>query len=246
MAGRAGLLIIQPFKGAYTMSTQRFAAAILLLSGVAFASGTIEGTVSYSGTPPKPQKLNRKSDPVCAKKDFNDEIILLSKSGKELQNVLVRVKNAPAGQAPTEDVVVDQKDCMYRPRVQGAVEGQKIKVRNDDGTLHNVHTYEGTKTLFNQAQPPGSAPIERPLPKSADVVKLKCDVHPWMIGFVVINKSPYFAVTKEDGSFQIKDVPAGTYTIEAWHEKLGTKTQQVTVTEGKAAPAKFDFSDKKS
>jgi plastocyanin len=232
------------------MSTQRITAAIagamVLASGLAFAGGTIEGTVTFSGTAPKPQKLNRKSDPVCAKKDFNDESILLSKSGKELGNVLVRVKGAAAGKAPTEDVTVDQKDCMYRPRVQGAVDGQKIKVRNDDPTLHNVHTYEGTKTLFNQAQPPGSAPIEKPLPKTEDVVKIKCDVHPWMAAFVVVNKNPYFAVTKEDGTFQIKDVPAGTYTIEAWHEKLGTKTQQVTVTDGKAAQAKFDFSDKKS
>jgi hypothetical protein len=232
------------------MRSRRFtvslSALIALASSVAFAAGSIEGTVTFSGTPPKPQKLNRKSDPVCAKKDFNDEAILLSKTGKELQNVLVRVTTAPAGKLPTEDVNVDQKDCMYRPRVQGAVEGQKIKVKNDDPTLHNVHTYEGTKTLFNQAQPPGSAAIEKPLPKTGDVVKIKCDVHPWMAAFVILNKNPYFAVTKEDGSFQIKDVPPGTYTVEAWHEKLGTKTQQVTVTEGKPAQAKFDFSDKKS
>jgi len=233
------------------MNTQQFATslagAILLASGVAFAAGSIEGTVAFSGTPPKPQKLNRKSDPVCAKKDFNDEGILLSTNGKALQNVLVRVKDAaPSAKMPTEDVIVDQKDCMYRPRVQGAVVGQKIKVKNDDPTLHNVHTYEGTKTLFNQAQPPGSAPIEKPLPKTDNVVKVKCDVHPWMAAFVVLNKNPYFAVTKEDGSFQIKDVPAGAYTIEAWHEKLGTQTQKVTVTEGKPVQAKFDFSDKKS
>ena len=228
------------------MNTQRFTAslagAILLASGVAFAAGSIEGTVAFSGTPPKPQKLNRKSDPVCAKKDFNDESVLLSSSGKALQNVLVRVKDAPpSATAPTEDVMVDQKDCMYRPRVQGGVVGQKIKVRNDDPTLHNVHTYEGTKTLFNQAQPPGSAPIEKPLPKADDVVKVKCDVHPWMAAFVVLNKNPYFAVTKEDGSFQIKDVPAGTYTIEAWHEKLGTQDQQVTVTDAGTATVSFTF-----
>lgn len=230
------------------MRTQRLIASLAtLLASGAFAAGSIEGTVSFSGTAPKPQKLNRKSDPVCAKKDFNDESVLLSSNGKALQNVLVRVKDAPApAKMPTEDVKIDQKDCMYRPRVQGAVAGQKIKVQNDDPTLHNVHTYEGTKTLFNQAQPPSSAPIEKPLPKADDVVKVKCDVHPWMSAFVVLNKNPYFAVTKDDGSFQIKDVPPGTYTVEAWHEKLGTKTQKVTVTEGKPAEAKFDFSDKKS
>ncbi|HEX4804191.1 MAG TPA: carboxypeptidase regulatory-like domain-containing protein [Myxococcaceae bacterium] len=228
------------------MNTQRFTAslagAILLVSGVAFAAGSIEGTVAFSGTPPKPQKLNRKSDPVCAKKDFNDESVLLSSNGKALQNVLVRVKDAPpSAKMPTEDVMIDQKDCMYRPRVQGAVVGQKIKVRNNDPTLHNVHSYEGTKTLFNQAQPPGSAPIEKPLPKSDDLVKVKCDVHPWMAAFVVLNKSSYFAVTKEDGSFQIKDVPAGTYTIEAWHEKYGTQDQEVTLAASGTQTLDFTF-----
>src|SRR5262249_22257730 len=154
-------------------------------SGVAMAGGSISGTVAFTGTAPKPQKLNRKSDAFCAKKEFNDETILLAKDGKGLENVVVRVKNAPAGQAPSGHVVVEQKDCMYRPRVQTAVEGQKVMVKNDDPTLHNVHTYEGTKTLFNQAQPPQSAPIEKPLPKTGDVVKLKCDVHPWMAAYVV-------------------------------------------------------------
>jgi len=145
---------------------------------------------------------------------------------------------------PTSDVMVDQKDCMYRPRVQGAVEGQKIMVRNDDGTLHNVHTYDGTKTLFNQAQPPKSPAIEKPIPKTANVVKLKCDVHPWMIGYVIVSKSPYFAVSHDTGQFEIKDVPAGTYTVEAWHEKLGTKTEQVTVTDGQTSDVKFSFAMK--
>lgn len=220
-------------------------AACLLASGISLA-GTIEGVVNFSGPAPKPQKLNRKSDPICAKKEFDDETILTSKDGKTLQNVLVRVTgNVAGGKMPTGDVMVDQRDCMYRPRVQGAVEGQKIMVRNNDGTLHNVHTYDGTKTLFNQAQPPKSPPIEKPIPKTANVVKLKCDVHPWMTGFVVVSKSPFFAVSEANGKFEIKDVPAGSYTVEAWHEKLGTKTEQVTVAEGKPAEVKFTFADKK-
>ena len=221
------------------------AAASLLISGVSFGGGSISGTVSFTGTAPKPKKLNRKSDPICAKKDFDDETILVGKGGKGLENVLVRINSAvPGAKMPTGDVMVDQKDCMYRPRVQGAVEGQKITVRNDDGTLHNVHTYDGTKTLFNQAQPPKSAPIEKPLPKTANVVKLKCDVHPWMIGFVLVSKSPYFAVSQDTGQFEIKEVPAGTYTVEAWHEKLGTQTEQVTVADGQTANVKFTFAMK--
>jgi len=221
------------------------AAASLLVSGVSYGGGTISGTVSFTGTAPKATKLNRKSDPVCAKTEFDDETVLPGKGGKGLQNVLVRINSAvPGAKIPTSDVMVDQKDCMYRPRVQGAVEGQKIMVRNDDGTLHNVHTYDGTKTLFNQAQPPKSPAIEKPIPKTANVVKLKCDVHPWMIGYVIVSKSPYFAVSQNTGQFEIKDVPAGTYTVEAWHEKLGTKTEQVTVTDGQTSDVKFSFAMK--
>ena len=218
--------------------------SVVWAAGAAEAGGTISGIAGFSGAAPKAAKLNRKSDPICAKKEFTDETILLSKDGKALQNVVVRLKNGPAGPAPAGDVTVEQTDCMYRPRVQGAVEGQKIKVQNEDPTLHNVHTYDGTKTLFNQAQPPKSAAIERPLPKTDDVVKLKCDVHPWMTGYVVISKSPYFAVTTNSGKFEIKGVPAGTYTVEAWHEKLGTQTQQVTVTDGQTAEVKFAFAGK--
>jgi hypothetical protein len=235
------------------MKTQRIvsllAGASMLVGGSAFAAGSITGTVGFSGPAPKATKLNRKADPFCAKKDFDDESVMLSKDGKALQNVVVRItKNAPAGgKVPTEPVIIDQHDCMYRPRVQGAMQGQKIMIKNSDGTMHNVHSYLGTKTLFNQAQPPNAAPIEKPLKAdAADVLKLKCDVHPWMTGYVVMAKNPYFATTKDDGKFEIKDVPAGSYTLEAWHEKLGTQTAEVKVEEGKAAEAKFTFSDKKS
>ncbi len=227
--------------------TAILASGAVLLSGAAFANGSISGSVGYTGAPVKMEKLNRKSDPVCAKKDFNDEATLLSTDGKALANVVVRItKNAPAGgKVPATPVVIDQQDCMYHPRVQAAMEGQKINVKNSDGTLHNIHAYNGTKTLFNQAQPPKAKDIEKDV-KGAEVVKVKCDVHPWMTGYVVLNKNPYFATTDASGKFEIKDVPAGTYTVEAWHEKLGTKTAEVKVEEGKPADPKLSFSDKKS
>jgi plastocyanin len=206
------------------MMVAAFASVLAVGAGEALATGSITGTVDYAGAAPKPAPLNRKSDPYCAKTEMVDETVLTSKDGKHLQNVAIRVKDAPA-KPGTGDVVVEQNQCMYRPRVQVATEGQKIMVRNNDGTLHNVHTYEGTKTLFNQAQPAKSKPIEKPIPPSASVLKLKCDVHPWMTGYVVVNKNPYAAVTKEDGSFEIKDVPPGDYTVEAWHEKLPAQTQ---------------------
>ena len=201
------------------------AGAALAVSGAAFAAGgTIAGTIGFTGTAPKVEKLKRTSDPVCAKKEMNDETVMLSKDGKGVVNAVVRIKGGPAAKTvPTDPVAVDQTDCMYRPRVQTAVEGQKVMIRNDDGTLHNVHAY-GVKPSFNQAQPPKSKPIEKAFTREPnnDVVTFKCDVHPWMRGYVVYSKSPYFAVSKEDGKFEIKDVPAGSYTVEAWHEKLGT------------------------
>jgi hypothetical protein len=129
---------------------------------------------------------------------------------------------------------------MYRPRVQGAVDGQKIEFKNADQTMHNVHAFSGTKTLFNAPQQPKAAPMDKEV-KASDVVKLQCDVHPWMRGYVVYSKSPLFAVSKADGTFEIKDVPAGKYTVEAWHEKLGTQKAEITVEDGKAADPKLSF-----
>jgi plastocyanin len=223
------------------------ATGTLMISGSALAAGSISGVIAYSGAPVKMEKLNRSSDPVCAKTEKNDETVLLSKDGKSLANAVVRItKNAPTtGTKPTTPITIDQHECAYTPRVQGAVEGQKIQIKNSDGTLHNVHAYAGTKTLFNQAQPPKSKDLEKDA-KGGDVIKLKCDVHPWMTSYVVVSKHPFFATTDADGKFEIKDVPAGTYTVEAWHEKLGTKTAEVKVEDGKPADPKLSFSDKKS
>lgn len=224
--------------------TQMIAGAAMLCAGVTFAGGSIKGTIGYTGGPVKPEMLKRKSDAFCAKKEMADETILLSKDNKALANVLVRIKNPPAGtKAPTDPVVVDQVDCMYRPRVQGAVEGQKLQLRNSDGTMHNIHAFSGTKTLFNQPQQPKANPFDKDI-KATDVVKLQCDVHPWMRGYVVYSKSPLFAVSKEDGTFELKDVPPGKYTVEAWHEKLGTQTAEVTVEEGKPVDPKLSFAGK--
>jgi hypothetical protein len=106
--------------------------------------------------------------------------------------------------------------------------------------MHNVHAFAGTKTLFNAPQQPKAQPMEKEA-KTADVVKLQCDVHPWMKGYVVYGKSTLFAVSGADGAFEIKDVPAGKYTIEAWHEKLGTQTAEVTVEDAKPADPKLSF-----
>jgi hypothetical protein len=139
---------------------------------------------------------------------------------------------------------MDQNGCRYRPRVLVVQAGQTVEIRNSDATLHHVHTYKGTATLFNLAHIQGTAPYKKKFPTVGDVVKFKCDVHPWMTGWVVVTDNPYFAVSGDDGSFTIKDVPAGKYTVEVWHEKLGTQTKDVTVTDAGTVDLKLSMKAK--
>ena len=217
-----------------------FAAAVAASAMPARAGGTITGSVSFNGAAPTPVKLDRKGDAACAGDAFDESILVNSGA---LKNVVVRLKNAPAAPAPETPVVVNQNGCLYTPHVQAAMVGQKVEIQNGDLTLHNVHAYEGTKTLFNQAQPPKAAVLSKTLAADADIIKLKCDVHSWMVSYIVVSKSPFFATSGADGRFEIKDVPPGKYTVEAWHEKLGTKTAEITVEEGKTAelPVAFAF-----
>ena len=214
-------------------------AAALILPAAAMAE-TIEGDVEVTGKIPPAGKLHREADPFCAKTPMTDPTVL-AKGGK-LENVWVHVsKGAPAATAPANSVSMDQKNCMYVPRMTTAVVGQKIEAKNGDPVLHNVHTYFGAATLFNKGMPNDkAAPIETNA-KEEGVMKWKCDVHPWMRGYIGISKSGLAAVTGEGGSFKIDNVPPGKYTVESWHEKFGTKTQEVTVEKGKPAKVTFKY-----
>ncbi len=222
-------------------------ASAMSLAAPAYAadSGSIKGTVKLKGTAPKAEDLNMKSDPFCAKGSAKDETVVVGGKGG-LKNVVVRVAQGVKADAAaaTGDVVLDQSGCVYTPRVAVAQAGQQVLIKNSDQTLHNVHTYKGPATLFNQAQPQGFPPIKKKFPTAGDVVKFKCDVHPWMTAYVVVTDNPFAAVTGDDGSFTIKDVPAGTYTVEVWHEKLGTKTQQVKVSTDKPSELKVELAAK--
>ena len=131
---------------------------------------------------------------------------------------------------------------MYRPRVQGVLAGGQIDIKFSDPIQHNIHPYKGDESLWNVAKTGGD--IQKTTADFGDaegVVQLKCDIHPWMTGYLYISKNPYFATTDAAGLAKL-ELPAGKYTLEAWHEKLGTKTQDVTVEAGKPLEVKFDFS----
>ena len=202
----------------------------LLLAVPGFATGRIAGTVDFKGRALKPPKV-QSSDPAC-----QGAVVVWER------RALVRLtRNAPSGAAPATPVILEEKGCTYRPWLQGAVRGQKILLRNSDGTTHSVRAAAADdRALFNVIQPPGAKDLQKD-PIATDVVKITCDLHPWMKAFVVVSEHPFFAVTADDGSFEIAAVPAGKYGIEAWNERLGLLKAEVTVEDGKTVDPKFTF-----
>ncbi len=203
------------------------------------ATGTIEGIIAFDGKPPARKLLDRSSDPVCAKTKALDASVVVTDGGVESAFVVVGGKWAVA-ETPADPVVIDQKDCMYHPRVSGVMRGQKLQIRNSDGTMHNVHAYMDGSTEFNMAQPKGARPIERAF-DTADVLELKCDVHRWMVGYAVVVDHPYYAVSGKGGAFTIANVPAGSHELEIWHPTLGKRTVKADVKPGKTVTVKATY-----
>ncbi len=203
-------------------------------------AGSIKVKVAFTGTAPVPMRLKRDADPFCAKTPMTDEEVVVNPNGT-LKNVAVRIVKgaAPAATPPADALLVDQTNCMYRPRVWVGVVNQKLLVRNSDPILHNVHSYSGTTTVFNQAQMKGSKDIEKTV--AAGVTKLKCDVHPWMTGYVIGSDNSFICVTGDLGDCSLANVPAGAYTIETWHEKYGAKTIDVTMGAGENKAVDVSF-----
>jgi len=206
--------------------------------------GTIRGTVRFVGKAPVPEPIVRGSGgsqgTFCARATIRDESLLLGTSGA-LANVAVYLTRAPATTpVPSTAIVVDQEGCTYRPRLQVARLGQRLEVRNGDPTLHNVHAWRDRETVFNQAQIEAAAPITRPLDEPG-LVTLKCDVHAWMRAWILVLPHAFAAVTGETGEFSLPEVPAGTYVLEAWHERVGTKRRPVTVPPGGVAEVALEL-----
>lgn len=192
-------------------------------------SGTISGTIQFSGKAPARKTVDTSSDAACGAKQESDEVVVTK--GK-LRDVHVRIKNGTAGKhkASAAPVVIEQSGCVYLPHVVGAMVGQPVAIRNKDKTMHNVHAYIGKETWFNRSQPKGAPDIvERDTGEAGEVFELKCNVHAWMHSYMPITDHPYFDVSGSDGAFAIKNVPAGSYTLEAWHPTLGLKSTKVTV-----------------
>jgi hypothetical protein len=209
--------------------------------------GEVKGTVTLDGMAPKNEPIRMNADPVCqreAKGPQFQETYEVGADGKSLANVFVYVKDGLGSYAydpPTDMPKIDQKECRYHPHVFGMRVGQPLEIINDDPTLHNIHAIPKVNSEFNNGQPIQGMKMTHTFDKPEVMVPFKCDVHGWMNAYVGVLDHPYFAVTDATGSFDIKNLPPGTYTIEAWHEKLGTMQQKVTIGAKETKDAPFTF-----
>lgn len=206
---------------------------------------TVRGSVRFEGKAPAAKAISMAADPSCAKQHASpvmaQEVMVDTKG--DLQNVIVFVSEGLGDrtfEAPSQPVVVEQKGCLYQPHVLAVRANQTLEVVNDDPTSHNIHPVPANNREWNKAEPPGSK-MEEVFAREEIAIPVKCNVHPWMRGYIAVFKHPYFSVTGKDGGFDLSNLPPGTYTIKAWHEKLGTSTQTVTIGANETKEISFVF-----
>jgi len=195
---------------------------------------TITGKVTFDGQKPVMRNIDMSAKPECSRvhpTPVKSEEVVINDNGT-VKYAFVWVKSGlpdKTWQVPTSAVMLDQTGCMYKPHVIGIMAGQNIDIKNSDPANHNIHPMPAVNAEWNESQPPGAADKMQTFPRQEVMVPVKCNVHPWMRAYIGVVNHPFFAVTGDDGTYTIKGLPPGTYTIEVWQEKYGTQEQQVTV-----------------
>lgn len=202
--------------------------------------GTIEGTVLYDGTPPREAVAHPTTNMNYCPKTIPAQKFLIK--NKKVQNVVVFLKNIQAGApAPKKPYVVDNSKCAFVPHVGIGFKGSPLIFKNSDPLFHNIHTYMDHRTYYNVGLQSKGTQVTKLLTKTG-IIEIRCDAHPWMHGYLYVFDNPYAAVTDANGNFVIRDVPPGTYTVEAWHADLGTTdVNNVNVTGGRATSIKVNL-----
>ena len=208
----------------------------------ALGKGTIAGKVVFKGGQ-RPGKLSVGKDREVCGDDKPDPSLLVGGDGG-LKNAVVQIAGLGEGVTPSKEAVVDQVKCEYLPHVSVVPAGATVTFKNSDGILHNIHTVSQINSPFNRAQPKFLKEIKESFAKP-EVIALRCDVHGWMSGWILVTENVYFAVTESEGTFKLTDVPAGKRTLEIWHEKLGSSTQTVELKAGETVNVTFELQMKK-
>jgi plastocyanin len=245
-----GLMLVTAACGGGTQETPATGAAPAAAPAAAAVdpatAGTITGKVVLDGMAPKNEPIRMNADPTCVQANNGpqmQESYMVGAAG-ELENVFVYVKDGLGNMtfpAPTAPVALDQRGCRYHPHVFGIMVGQPLEIINDDPTLHNIHATPKVNTEFNTGQPIQGMKTTHTFTAKEIMLPFKCDVHGWMNAYVGVMDNPYYAVSGADGTFEIKNLPPGTYTIEAWHERAGLQTQSVTIGATETKDINFTF-----
>ena len=209
------------------------------------SAATVTGVVNFTGTPPAGEPIDMSEEPTCAEKHTEPALTESVVTGDgTLANVFVYVKEGLGSRSfPTasDPVEIDQDGCQYHPHVLAIQAGQPLVIKNADGILHNINTQPTVNQGFNVSQPV-SMETTKTFSSPEVMIPVKCDVHGWMEAFIGVQSHPYMAVTSTDGTFRLENLPPGTYTIEAWHERYGTQTQTVTVGPQESGEVTFEYS----
>ena len=206
--------------------------------------GTIVGTVKFDGDIPAAKILKvDKDEQTCGHENRQSEELVVNGESKGIKNVVVSLVDIAAGKkVETATVALDQKECLFTPHVLAVSAGTNVDLLNSDNVMHNLHSWSIKNAGFNEGVSGGGKLTKKfDLP---EVIKITCDVHKWMSSFVVVKGNPYFSVTDESGRFKIENVPAGSYKIEAWQEKLGKKTSDVAVKPKEETTVDFVYAKK--
>jgi hypothetical protein len=209
-------------------------------------AGSIAGTIHYTGKRPRPTIIDMSEDPACVEAHRGkpiDESLLVSSNGA-LANAFVYVKKGLEGKSfeiPTMPVTINQNGCWFLPRVLGIQTNQILQVTNSDPVTHNIHPQAQSNREWNHSQGAGDAPLVRKFIKPEIMIPVKCNIHHWMRAYIGVVDHPYFAVSKQDGSYTIAGLPPGRYTIEFWHENLGTQEREVTIPPHASTVANVTF-----
>lgn len=205
-------------------------------TGVIRGTIGVSGSVAFEGTPPAPESIDVGGDPYCAGAHEGGMVVrspVVVGGDGGLRDVVVHLVGAPGGAAPPdEDVVLDQRGCQYHPHVLALQSEQSLTIRNSDATLHNVHVSPEKNKSFNIGQPIQGMESHRSFALAELPIHVNCDVHGWMHSVIAVFDHPFFDVSDESGHFEIPNLPPGEYTVEAWHETLGTLSETVRVEEG--------------
>jgi plastocyanin len=210
-------------------------------------TGTIDGHVRLDAAPPANPVIRMGADPLCAKLNRargvepRHQIVVRAADGG-LAGTFVSLQGAfPAVPVPAEPVTIDQQGCVFTPRVIGARAGQTLQVKNSDMTAHNVHGITTKGNTFNVSQPVAGIVSRVRLKNAETMLRVRCDIHSWMIGYIGVVAHPYFAVSDGGGAFRIANVPPGKYTLRTWHERYGELTRTVEVSAGKTTTVEFGY-----